>query len=339
MLKKLLQILLPLTLLTGCAVENGMRIPQKIKIGISVYDRHDTFLSLLMDDFKSEISYLDNVSISISDAENDQLKQNGQVKEMIHNGYDVICVNLVDRTAPRKIIDMAKASDIPIIFFNRELVEEDMQTWAKLYYIGSDAKEAGEQEGQIVIDGCAKQNVDKNGDGFIQYVVLEGEAGHQDAVVRTEQSVATILKAGIELDKLGAAIANWNRAEARTKTNQLFHDFGSQIELILSNNDDMALGAIDALSSAPISKEEWPFIVGIDGTPDSLQAIKDGLLNGTVYNDAAGQAKAMAELSYRLATGKGLGSLHLIADKYIRLPHEIVTQENVDSYMERCVSQ
>ena len=75
------------------------------------------------------------------------------------------------------------------------------------------------------------------------YMVLEGEAGHQDSIVRTEYSVNTLIENGVELEKLGYAIANWNRAQAQTKTAALLTQYAGRIELIIANNDDMALGA------------------------------------------------------------------------------------------------
>ena len=94
-----------------------------------------------------------------------------------------------------EIIDAAKEKDIPIIFFNREPVEEDMRRWDKLYYVGGKAKQSGELKGELAAD-LIKVNpqADRNNDGKIQYVILEGEMGHQDAIIRTE-SVVESLKA------------------------------------------------------------------------------------------------------------------------------------------------
>ena len=90
-------------------------------------------------------------------------------------------MNLVDRTAPSRIIRMAKQEDIPVLFFNREPVREDLMQWEKLYYIGCDAEQSGIMQGEIVADYIKNHpEVDKNRDGEIQYVLLEGEAGHQE---------------------------------------------------------------------------------------------------------------------------------------------------------------
>ena len=207
------------------------------------------------------------INMEIMDASQSQLTQNEQVKSLIDKGCDVICVNLVDRTEPTTITDLAENNNVPIIFFNRELVAEDLERWTELYYVGADASESGTLEGELAADAFkTDSSMDKNGDGICQYVVLEGEAGHQDSIVRTEYSVNTMAEKGVETEKLGYAIANWNRAQAQTKTAAMLTQFDNKIELIIANNDDMALGAIDALKASQIPKEEWPGVVGIDGT-------------------------------------------------------------------------
>ena len=222
---------------------------------------------------------------------------------------------------------------MPVIFFNRELVEEDLERWDQLYYVGAKAFESGIMQGEIATDVFrSNPGADKNGDGVFQYVVLEGEAGHQDAIVRTEYSVSTIIEAGVEMEKLSYAIANWNRAQAQTKMAQMLGEFGAKIELVLANNDDMALGAVDALKTADIPQAQWPVIVGIDGTDVGLEAVKNGELAGTVYNDKEGQAMAMLNLAYELSVGGSLAQLELENGKYIRLPYAKVGVENMADY-------
>ncbi|MEG1458075.1 MAG: galactose ABC transporter substrate-binding protein [Acetivibrio sp.] len=311
---------------------------KSIRIGISVYDYYDTFISELMDAFDIYVKSMETnkgitISVDLENAAASQSVQNAQVEDFISNGCDVICVNLVDRTDPTMIIDKAKSANIPVVFFNRELVEEDLERWNKLYYVGAVALESGIMEGKLVVDACKKEwnQIDKNGDGTLQYVMLEGEAGHQDSIVRTEYSVNTVAEAGYDVEKLAYAIANWNRAQAQTKTAQWIEQLGERIEVIFSNNDDMALGAVDAYKSADIAYDKFPVIVGIDGTKAGMEAVKEGTMKGTVLNDENGQAKAMVELCYSLVTGEKLiDNIHLEDGKYIRLPHKMVTQENLE---------
>ena len=326
------------TTITGCGRQNVSKSESKIKIGVTVYDQYDTFLTQLLEHFLTFQSA--DTEIVVYNAGQSQQTQDSQVKKMIEDGVDVICVNLVDRTDPTAVIDSARKADVPVIFFNRELVEGDIGRWDKLFYVGADAEESGVMQGELAAWACiTRDDVDRNGDGVIQYVVLEGEAGHQDAIVRTEASVNTLKKQGVEIDKLGYAIANWNRAQAQTKAKQFIEDFGYDIELVLSNNDDMALGAIDAYEAMAIPRNKWPAILGIDGTDVGLEAVKDDKMVGTVYNDKEGQATAMFELACVLAKG---GSIEELSDKYtiengryIRLPYAKVTSSNIIQFIGR----
>lgn len=273
------------------------------------------------------------INVEVMDASQSQLTQNEQVKSLIEKGCDVICVNLVDRTEPTTITDLAENKQVPIIFFNRELVAEDLERWSELYYVGADALQSGVLEGELAANAFkTNAKMDKNGDDICQYVVLEGEAGHQDSIVRTEYSVNTLIENGVEAEKLGYAMANWNRAQAQTKTAALLTQFSGKIELIIANNDDMALGAIDALRDSQILREDWPGVVGIDGTDAGLLAVENGEMLGTVYNDKEGQAREMLNLAFAIATNGDKDSIPLIDGKYVRTPYHKVTQENVEDY-------
>ena len=329
------------SILAGCSGRMREDEIKTIRIGVTVYDQYDTFISQLIEDFKSFAGEKESqtgiaINIEIYNAAGSQSTQNGQVEAMLDDDCNVICVNLVDRTEPTTIIDMAEKRNVPVIFFNRELVEEDLERWEQLYYVGAKAFESGIMEGEIAAEAFKDlPGADKNGDGVFQYVVLEGEAGHQDAIVRTEYSVSTIIENGVEVEKLSYGIANWNRAQAQTKMTQMLGEYGSQIELVLANNDDMALGAIDALKAAELEREKWPVVVGIDGTDVGLEAVKNGDMAGTVYNDKEGQAAAILNLAYELSIGGSLTGLGLEDGKYIRLPYSKIGPDDVDDYMKK----
>lgn len=336
-------IMLIATNLSGCRVLNKVAIDKNknLKIGISVYDQYDTFISEMMsylNDWKVKKEEETGVGITLFylDAASSQGLQNDQVDTFIQEGCDIMLINLVDRTDATMVIDKAKSGNIPVIFFNRELVEEDLKRWNNLYYVGAEAFESGIFQGQIVIDEYNKikknNKIDKNGDGKIQYVMLEGEAGHQDALIRTEYSVNTIIEAGVPIERLATEIANWSRSQAAAKMRSWLSDpnLGDNIELVLANNDDMAMGAADALEKAGKPKEKWPIIVGVDGTDAALESIKNGRMLGTALNDGKGQARALLELAYSVTFNTELPKdLHLIDNTYIRLPYLKVTIENV----------
>ena len=330
--------------LVSCNIIEGnseKRDVKEIKIGITVYKGDDTFISTIVKNIEKvakekEIEENIKINIDILDAKGSQLNQNDQVDRLILQEYDVICVNMVDRTASAVIIDKVKKADIPVIFFNREPVEEDMKRWDNAYYVGAEAELAGKMQANIILDIYNKdsRSVDKNGDGKIQYAMLEGEQGHQDTLIRTEYAIKTIEENGIGVEKLVNDTANWQRSQGFSKMIQWNNKFHNRIEVIFSNNDDMALGAIDALDELNIT-EDRPIIVGVDATPEALKAVKNGTLKGTVISDSIEQATRIFNISYNLSTGGNVEELYNIKNsRYVKTTHTYVTEDNVDLYLE-----
>ena len=207
--------------------------------------------------------------------------------------------------------------------------------WNRAYYVGTDAKESGIMQGQIILDAVQKNpEIDKNGDGKLQYVMLEGEQAHQDSLIRTEYSVKTITATGIQMEKLANDTANWQRSLGSAKMLAWLDQFGDEIEVVLSNNDDMALGAIDALKERDML-ENGPVVVGVDGTMSALEANQNGDMLGSVDNDAQIQAQAMLDIACTLADGEDpQATVQRMNGQYVRAPHRIVTQENVQEEMD-----
>jgi len=337
----IIMCILAVNFITGDQNNKGKNNGKKtsMKIGISIYNQYDTFISSLVNYLMEEAKLKEQeegitITLEIVNAGGSQVTQNYQVEEFINQDYDILCINLVDRTDASIAIDMAMNADIPIIFFNRELVEKDLERWDKLFYVGAVALESGIMQGEIVVDACRKDfdKIDKNKDGIMQYVILEGEPGHQDALIRTEYVIKTITEAQINVEKLGDEIANWNRAQAETRMSQWLKNYDNEIEIVIANNDDMALGAIDAMKMENIV--DLPVFVGIDGTKVGLEAVKNGDMIGTVLNDGKGQANGIIELAYSLAFDEKLPKeIDLVGGKYIRMPHIIVTKENIDEIL------
>lgn len=308
---------------------------QNVYVGVTYYDQSDIFLNELLDCFKKEIQDLESeekkISVTIQGAGGSQRTQDDQVKELIDGGCNVLCVNLVDRTDPSEIIDLAREKQVPIIFFNREPVAEDMAQWEQLYYVGAKAEESGTMQGEMAAEAIkANPQVDRNKDGKIQYVVLEGEPGHQDTIIRTENAVESLKAGGIELEKLSYGLANWNRAQAENRMSQMISQYQTKIELVLANNDEMALGAMDAYEKLNYTESTLPLFFGIDGTKVGLEAVRDSRLSGTVYNDKEGQAKAMAKLAEALVTGDRTENMDFENGKYVYLSYEKVTKEQLE---------
>lgn len=306
-----------------------------IKIGITIYRSDDAFISSIVQNMEQIVEQFASnhavlLNLAIEDAKRNPITQNKQIDNFIARDYDVICVNPVDRTMANFMINQTKKANIPIIFFNREPVESDMHLWERSYYVGADARESAHMFGQLICEAIENNpSLDKNKDGRLQYVMLEGEPTHQDALIRSEESLKTIAGNGIILDKLASATADWQRSNALAKMTSWLYEYDDQIEIVLSNNDDMALGAIDAMSQQE-DMEFFPLVAGIDGTDDALRAIEQGTLYGTVLNDPYEQAYNILELAYWLALDeKPEDQMPNLSNRYIMIPQRILTKENV----------
>ncbi len=326
--------------LGGCGTKTNDPV-KEVKIAVLTYDEYDTFVNSVTKNMTKWCRQKEKedgirITVDIVGAKKNQLTQNDQARKFIAEKYDVLCVNLVDRTDATGIIDKAMASDTPVIFFNREPVEEDLSRWDKLYYVGAIARQSGELQAKIITDALLDpamfSKIDVNNNGTIQYVILEGEAGHQDTLVRTSVCASTVVDQGFSLEKLGDEYANWDRDQARAKMRELTDRYPFQIEMVIANNDDMALGALDALEECDYPLD--PFIVGINGTEDALEAIRTMKLDGSVYNDAKGQGETIMEMAYDLGLNKPFPeTIEVTFDKYVFTPYSIITYDNVQQYL------
>lgn len=323
--------------LSGCSGKSD-QTEKTLRVGVITYTQDDPFINGLTDELKVQLKAMENkerrIIVSTKSGNDDQQEQNEKVEEMIDAGCDVLCINLVDRTAPSRIIRMARNEDIPVIFFNREPVREDLMQWEKLYYVGCDAEQSGIMQGEIAAEYInSHSEVDKNKDGKIQYVLLEGEAGHQDAISRTEYSVKTLMKNDVILEKLSYQLADWNRGQAENRMNRLISQYGKEIELVISNNDEMALGAVEAYRTVGYAREDWPVIFGIDGLEEALEAVKAGEMQGSILNDRVDQAKEMAKMAVELFEGEDFEQESLKEGRYYFSEYQKVDGSNIDEYL------
>ena len=335
---RLCLLMAAILLLTACGRRKGQE--DSLRIGVALYTQDDSFISAMTPDLEllaqeAERSTGRTITLFISDGKSNQTTQMDQVDRFLARQCDVLCVNLVDRTAAAVIIDKAEAEEVPLIFFNRQPVAEDIQRWDRTYYVGASAQESGRLQGELVLDAWIRERerLDRSGDGVLQYAMLEGEPGHQDALLRTEYSIKALTDGGVEVEKLASDTANWNRAQGAARTVQWLEEFGGQIEAIFANNDDMALGAIDALTDLGVAQSDWPLIVGVDATTPAREAVAAGQLYGTVHNDGRGQAQAMLDLALALWSGEDPAqAVALEEDHYVWLPYHMVTQENLEEF-------
>ena len=315
----------------GCTGAKKEEEKRSIRIGVSLYRGDDTFINNIRSELENCAKEYEQengvkVTLDIQDAKGSQNTQNNQVERFISLGCDVMCINPVDRTAASAMIDKAMAAEIPVVFFNRQPVEEDMDRWDQIYYVGAVARESAVLQGSIVVEQYQKdpKSLDLNGDGVVSYVLLEGESSHQDSLIRTEWSIRTLKDGGVPIEKITGGIANWERSQASALMEQWLEQYPDTIELVVCNNDDMALGAIDALDRAQVQGIN---LVGIDATTPGLEAVRAGKLLGTVSSDKEQYAGAIFSIAAAKALGQAVpGELSLEEGKYYWSPQKIVVQ-------------
>ena len=279
------------------------------RVGIFIYDETDTFISAVSDKLELGIQHSNtsNLSYNIYYAENSQNNQNTQIINYLEQNPSLLLVNAVDRLASGTIIEKCEEAGTGLIFFNREPLESDMEDATNAYYVGSNPEDLGNLQAEMAADLFGNPTslnplYDTNGDNIIQLVILKGEQGHQDAEKRTSSLIATLNNLGYQFELLVTEVDNWRRQEAYASMPDIYDTYGEDIELICSNNDDMALGAIDYLLENNIFFDdveitEQPFVIlGVDATSVGLEAIENNYMYGTVLNDSEGQADAILAL-------------------------------------------
>ncbi|MDF2961362.1 MAG: D-galactose transporter substrate binding protein [Paenibacillus sp.] len=322
---------------TGAASGTKAEQPAAAKkpvIGVAIYKFDDTFMTGVRNAISTAAE--GKAQVDIVDSQNAQPTQNDKVDLFITKKVNALAINPVDRTGAGVIIDKAKTANIPVVFFNREPLADDMKKWDKVYYVGAKAEQSGTMEGQLIVDYFkANPAADKNKDGVVQYVMLKGEPGHQDAELRTKFSTKAIEDAGMKVEKLAEDTAMWDRVKGQEKMAAFLASHGDKIEAVLANNDDMALGAIEALKAKGYFKDnKYIPVVGVDATAPALKALEEGTLLGTVLNDAKNQGKATLNLAAVLAQGqtpnKDNAGYDVTDGKYVWVPYKKITKANMN---------
>ncbi len=308
-----------------------------IVVPLIIYDMKDAF----MNDFEEKIQRIsgDEIEIVTFDSRNSQTIQNEYIVQLIDEGHRVLIINPVDRLSAHAIINKANKTNTKIIFINREPLAIDMALGNNVFYIGADAVQSAELQADLVKslfgnDHRRLNEFDLNDDNIIQAVILKGELGHQDAEARTKHVIEELIQANFNVDVLEIAVANFDMDTAEFAMDQLIKDYGGQFEVVIANNDEMALGAIKSLTRHQYfidgnndgvidrEREVWFPVVGIDGLEAALVKIGKGFLLGTVFNDSLKMAQVSYELALSLVKGHSLESFMLVDDKYIWIDYQ-----------------
>lgn len=288
-----------------------------VSVGVAIYRFDDNFMTLYREELENYFSQLSEETgvtyeLDIQDGKQDQATQTEQINNFITQGKDVMILNLVDVTAANAIINLAQEADIPIVFINREPETDDMKIWpGKTTYVGADATQSGTFQGEMIAETSNQGDI--NGDGQINYIMLQGDPQNVDAQQRTEFSIKALEDAGLTPNALSEPYqANWDSARGQEFTANALAQFGEDLEVVFSNNDGMAMGAIQSINSAGRTVGEDIYLVGVDAIPEAIQALNDGNLTGTVLNDHFNQSHTAADVAVELVGGADAESYYWI---------------------------
>ena len=331
------------------------------EVSVFYYTYADTYISSVRTALDAQLTAA-GVNYQDYDSNGSQTTQTEAIQTAISKGSSLLVVNLVDsgsEDAATNIINMAKEKNIPVLFFNRAVSTADdggesvISSYDKCAFIGTDYEMAGHMQGQMIGDYLVANydKLDLNGDGKISYVMFKGDEANAEAIARTQYGVEDADKVLTDAGKPALEFydsANSNKylvdqngtwsAQAATDymqtiLSQYSEANNNMIELVIANNDDMALGAISALQNAGYNKEGATYIpvFGVDATDAAKEKIADGSMTGTIKQDAEGMANTIAAVVQNFQGGKatfdGVDTNNVVGTWRVNIPYATYTGE------------
>lgn len=267
----------------------------------------DQFLQLVADGMTAEAE-AQGATINILAADEKTDVQVGQVENCIAQGASAIVVVPVDTDATGPMTDAATAAGVPLVYVNRR--PADLPEGVP--YVGSDSLVSGVLEMEALAElAGGKGNV----------VILQGDPANEAAVLRT-QGCKDIVAKNPGMTVIKEAAGNWQRDKGQAIMEDWLQS-GDQIDVVCANNDEMALGAINAIKAA--GKLDSILVGGVDATADALAAMDAGELEVTVFQDASGQGSGGVAAAIKLLNGETV-------DSYVDIPYQLVTPANIADF-------
>ena len=356
-MKKFIALVLVLTMALSLAACGGSGSSSKKdgEVAVFWYTFGDTYLSSVRAALNTALTNA-GVKYQDYDANGSQTTQTEQIQTAITKGASVLVVNIVDASsddATQAIVDMAKNANTPLVFFNRSVSEEIVSAYDKAAYVGTDYTQAGHMQGEMIGNYLVANYdaIDLNGDGVISYVMFKGQEGNAEADARTQYGVedADAVLTGAGKAQLSFYDANntskylvdqngaWSAAQGQDYMQTILAQYSeannNMVELVIANNDDMALGAIAALQAAGYNNGTGKTIpvFGVDATDAAKEKIADKSMTGTIKQDAVGRAEAISTITQNLASGKatfdGIDSANVVGTWRVNIPYSSYTGE------------
>lgn len=283
------------------------RQERPVRIGLFTRNLNDDYIVLLCKDFKNiEKNNPGKVVFSFYNADFNQSKQNMDIENELNKGIDLILLDVANLFEIRGVINKIGEHNVPVVVFNRVPFSMDaIKSYKKAFYVGTDSVQGGTLQGKMIVDAWKnhKKFIDKNEDDVLQYILLVGEKLSKTSIDRSAYSISTIQEARIKTEELASPILEWDMKSAENTISALFLRYGNRIEAIISNDDSMAIGAIQALQKSGYNKgNEFRVIpvVGLDGILEAKELVSKGFMLGTASQNSADIANAIYTVGMNL---------------------------------------
>ena len=339
-IKSILVILIVFALIINTQIKtfssSNSRAP--INVGVILFSLDNAIIQQL----KQELENLQKeyqIKVSVFDAKNNMSIQNEILDSLLKSKVDLVISMVADprENSVRDFILKAKSQNIPLILFDidPEVVKKVSKDYDKVAFVLPDSKKAGEVEGGIVRDSWNNKTIiDKNGDGILQYVLVSGPKSDIIANQRTQGAISTIENSGIKTEKLQSVVTDWSREVAKSNIENIFLTYGSKIEAIIANDDDLAIGTIEALQKYGYNignKSKFIPIFGINGSVEAKELIDKGIMSGTVIEDIKELSEAFYAIGINLINNVNpIGNTNLKFENGV-----IISLQNPEKYIKK----
>jgi methyl-galactoside transport system substrate-binding protein len=285
-----------------------------VNIAVFLNNFNDLFISNLkksLEDIQKKNE--DKVQFTFFDSKGNQVSQNENISNALNSGkFNLFVINLVSMKTEEfeSIFNAITQKNIPVIIYSppNTSLADFVRHYPRTVIIGGNDEQSGTLEGKVLVDAwnANKQTIDRNKDNIMQYVMLQGPLSHPTTIARSKYSIEAINDAGIKTEQLLSATCYWQKECAKTTIESALLNLGNKIEVIIANNDEMAIGAIEALQKYGFNKgdkSKYIPVVGVDAVPEAKELIKQGVMTGTVIQDTREFANAIYSIGLNMASG------------------------------------
>ncbi len=317
LLKKLLSLIIVFVLLLHAIQRNGYAsqstTQSPVKVGVFLLDTNELFLSSFKESLENIQKENENkVQFTFFDSKRNQGTQNDNIMKALNENFDLFVIEPVTFKLEElnDIFNMIVQRNIHLILLtspNKKL-SNFIKGYPNTIIIGGEDDESGILQGKVVADvwNANKKTIDRNEDNIMQYIMLKGPINDPATTARSKNCIQELNESGIKTEELSSRSCDWDKECARDTISSFLLQYNGKIEFIIASNDEMALGAVEALQKYGYNKgdnSKYIPVVGIGGLPEVKELINQGVMAGTIIQDPRNYAIAVYTVGMNLVSG------------------------------------